>query len=80
MSLTDFCYALQDVTAADLEVQAALISDSGVLANFTVQALEESILQLVSDLTGKRPDVDEPLMSQGLDSLAAMELRQKLSV
>lgn len=49
-------------------------------ASFTVQALEETVMQLVADLIGRRPEVDEPLLGQGLDSLAAMELRQKLWV
>ena len=42
--------------------------------------LEATILSLVHDLIGPDVTPDAPLSSQGLDSLAAMELRQKLQV
>lgn len=42
--------------------------------------LEAMVLAVVVDLVGEGVDVNEPLSSQGLDSLASMELRQKLQV
>jgi aryl carrier-like protein len=36
--------------------------------------------QVASELIGGAVDVGEPLVGQGLDSLASMELRQKLQV
>lgn len=42
--------------------------------------LEGRILGVVQSLIGNDVKVDEPLSKQGLDSLAAMELRQKLQV
>ena len=42
--------------------------------------IEAVILRVVRDLTGADPASDQPLAAQGLDSLAAMELRQKLQV
>ena len=54
-------------------------SPSGVrMAEFTSESLEAAVADLVADLTGQRPAVDQPLAAQGLDSLAAMELCQKL--
>ena len=38
------------------------------------------MLEVAADLVGGSIDVGEPLAGQGLDSLAAMELRQKLQV
>ena len=48
------------------------------MAEFTAETLEAAVADLVADLTGQRPASDQPLAAQGLDSLAAMELRQKL--
>lgn len=42
--------------------------------------LQAQILSIVAELTGADAAVDQPLASQGLDSLASMELRQKLQV
>lgn len=42
--------------------------------------VEATILQVVADLTGVPATADQALGAQGLDSLAAMELRQKLQV
>lgn len=42
--------------------------------------LEKTIVEVVRELTGESVDPDQPLAGQGLDSLAAMELRQKLQV
>ena len=36
--------------------------------------------QVAQALVGEAVDMDQPLAAQGLDSLAAMELRQKLQV
>lgn len=38
------------------------------------------MLKVASELIGGSVDIGEPLAGQGLDSLAAMELRQKLQV
>lgn len=44
-------------------------------------ALEATIMEMVRGYVGdKVVTADEPLAQQGLDSLAAMELRQKLQV
>lgn len=43
-------------------------------------ALQEEMLELVKGFVGADVAPDQPLVSQGLDSLAAMELRQKLQV
>ena len=48
------------------------------MAGFTTESLEVAVAELVTDLTGSSPAPDQPLAAQGLDSLAAMELRQKL--
>ena len=42
--------------------------------------LEAAILQLVQDVLGVEVAIDQPLAAQGLDSLAAIEIRQKLQV
>ena len=42
--------------------------------------LEAAILQLVQDVLGVQVAIDQPLAAQGLDSLAAIEIRQKLQV
>lgn len=39
-----------------------------------------TMLKVASELIGGSVDVGEPLAGQGLDSLASMELRQKLQV
>ena len=46
----------------------------------TLAEIEAAVLEVVQDLVGDGIDVGEPLAGQGLDSLAAMELRQKLQV
>ena len=43
-------------------------------------SLEAEILALVEGFVGSEVSVEKPLAAQGLDSLAAMELRQKLQV
>ena len=43
-------------------------------------ALEAEILTLVQSYVGEQVAPEEPLAKQGLDSLAAMELRHKLQV
>ena len=48
------------------------------MAGFNAETLEAAVADLVANLTGSRPEPDRPLAAQGLDSLAAMELRQKL--
>eukprot|EP00884_Botryococcus_braunii_P010404 jgi/Botrbrau1/19365/Bobra.0471s0002.1 len=44
----------------------------------TRQAIELEIMEMVVGFVGHEVSVDQPLAAQGLDSLAAMELRQKL--
>ena len=46
----------------------------------TPEATEAAIVDLVTSYIGEVVDGDSPLAQQGLDSLAAMELRQKLQV
>ena len=46
----------------------------------TLAEVEAAVLEVVAELVGDDVDVGEPLAGQGLDSLAAMELRQKLQV
>ena len=43
-------------------------------------ALERQVVDLVRSYVGDDVSPEEPLNKQGLDSLAAMELRQKLQV
>lgn len=43
-------------------------------------ALQQEILEMVRGFVGADVAVDQPLVAQGLDSLAGMELRQKLQV
>ncbi len=43
-------------------------------------SVEAEILALVQGFVGPEVSADQPLATQGLDSLAAMELRQKLQV
>ena len=71
------CPLQKDDEANDSKVEAKPVVKKGLPS---MAELEASILSVVSDLIG--PDVapDAPLSSQGLDSLAAMELRQKLQV
>ena len=42
--------------------------------------MEVMIMDTLRDLIGETVDPAKPLIGQGLDSLAAMELRQKLQV
>ena len=42
--------------------------------------IETAILDIAGDLIGSQVARDQALASQGLDSLAAMELRRKLQV
>ena len=46
----------------------------------TTEANEAAIVDLGTSYVGKGVDRDTPMAQQGLDSLAAMELRQKLQV
>lgn len=67
----------KDNEAKEAKVEANPVVKKGLPS---MAELEASILSVVHDLIG--PDVapDAPLSGQGLDSLAAMELRQKLQV
>ena len=46
----------------------------------TQAASEAAVVDLVTSYVGEIADRNAPLAQQGLDSLAAMELRQKLQV
>lgn len=45
-----------------------------------IEGVTAEIMQMVASFVGRDVDADLPLVAQGLDSLAAMELRQKLQV
>lgn len=59
------------------EVNAKQAAKKGIPS---LAELETTILSLVQNLIGPDVTPDAPLSSQGLDSLAGMELRQKLQV
>lgn len=64
-------------------IKAAPAAAAAAAAKPTARTLvdvEAAVLEVVRDLVGGDVDVGEPLAGQGLDSLAAMELRQKLQV
>lgn len=46
----------------------------------TVLQLEKTVQGIVEQLVGASVAIEAPLAAQGLDSLASMELRQKLQV
>jgi aryl carrier-like protein len=46
----------------------------------SLQQLEATVMEIVKELVGADVAPGAPLAAQGLDSLAAMELRQKLQV
>lgn len=54
--------------------------EGGAQADIDPSALEAEIKEMVAGYVGMDVDVSMPLAAQGLDSLAAMELRQKLQV
>ena len=70
--------AWQEVEEFNAKPEDQTSPSGGRMSNFTTETLEAAVADLVADLTGQRPAVDQPLAAQGLDSLAAMELRQKL--
>ncbi len=72
-----FCPLQEDNKPVEAKVDAKAVVKKGLPS---LAELEASILSVVHDVMG--PDVapEAPLSSQGLDSLAAMELRQKLQV
>ena len=73
------------VQAAQLQESKAIAIPAARAVNVsatglsTEQALSD-IIGIVQDLTGSDVDPAAPLLAQGLDSLAAMELRQKIQV
>ncbi|KAK9803914.1 hypothetical protein WJX72_004698 [[Myrmecia] bisecta] len=58
--------------------RAAPAAPTAASPAMTQERMEDQILAVVRDLIGASVTVDQPLASQGLDSLASMELRQKL--
>ena len=46
----------------------------------SLASIQSNVLEIVRDLVGADVQLEAPLVAQGLDSLAAMELRQKLQV
>ena len=68
----------QAVEELDAQPDSKASPSDGRMAEFTSETLQAAVADLVADLTGQRPALDQPLAAQGLDSLAAMELRQKL--
>ena len=45
-----------------------------------LQEIQAKIAKIVEDIIGREPLFSDHLVGQGLDSLAAMELRQKVQV
>lgn len=45
-----------------------------------LEKVQAAVLECVKELLGLDVTIDAPLAAQGLDSLAALELRQKLQV
>lgn len=46
----------------------------------SLQDVQSALVDLVDEVMGSKPSMDSPLASEGLDSLTAMELRQKVEV
>ena len=46
----------------------------------SLQDVQAALVELVDEVMGLKPYIDSPLASEGLDSLTAMELRQKVEV
>ena len=45
-----------------------------------IEDIKDTIVTTLRDIIGREVDDDEPLIAQGLDSLAAMELRKRMQV
>ena len=76
-SMTVQAAPLQETKAIAIPAARAVnVSTTGLSIE---QALSE-ITEIVHDLTGSDVDPAAPLLAQGLDSLAAMELRQRIQV
>jgi hypothetical protein len=46
----------------------------------SLQDVQSALVELVDEVMGSKPSIDSPLAGKGLDSLTAMELRQKVVV
>lgn len=73
---------MQPVAEASQPQQIGAAPDVGSMQQpgQTLEELQQEVLGVVRDLVGGEVDPGAPLGAQGLDSLAAMELRQKLQV
>lgn len=55
-------------------------SDAELQGKVSLPSIQAVVSEIVKDLVGQEVAADAPLAAQGLDSLAAMELRQRLQV
>ena len=76
LSLTSLLQAPSTVVQSAASASTA----AGWQTDVSLADTEATILHIAGNLTGTELTRDQPLASQGLDSLVAMELRQKLQV
>ena len=71
---------MQDLQEAKKQVPQLPMADSNMSRQTkqSLSSIEAVIFEIVMDLVGQDVSIDAPLAGQGLDSLAAMELRQRL--
>lgn len=76
------CFLLpQAVPTKTPRFERAKVASNAVSQPAAVQSLQElesAVLEIIQELVGSAVSPDAPLAAQGLDSLASMELRQKL--
>lgn len=80
-------YVLPSDAGADAGSAAPLGPDAGAAAVAATthpapgpaEEVLEVVLEVVTGLAGSRPEADEPMMTAGLDSLGAVQLRSSLS-
>lgn len=71
---------LQELHTKPTAAEVAPVSTAPASVQLSLADIRSAIVHIVTDLTGSAVAVDRPLAAQGLDSLASMELRQKLQV